>query len=190
MRSQNTAAARTEDTAGELLDSILDCVLPIVKRTICQVMVDGGLIIQNEKPLEALPKRDELLPIKVLTLQADQRDFVKLKTVRNIFELNEQLREHPEFDWKSDLRSLYDQKKLLVLDILDLKFRFEFQDGVELTFPLGDAWGIGKTAIEIGSDMNKGEKRDGEGKDKVAPASVPRKPRIVLHPALAATNPS
>ena len=81
----------------------------MVKRTICEDLVEKKSLISFEKPIETLPKRDDLLPIKVLTLQADQRDYVKLKTARSEAELDEMLATHPEFDWKDDMRGLFKQ---------------------------------------------------------------------------------
>ena len=122
---------RTEDTAADLFDSILEPVLALVKRKISQVLVEKGNLTKKEQPLTELSENDSDLPIKLLEL-----DFGAIRSFRSAKELHAEQRRHPNFEWPRRAAEQLERKELLILDLRGVKLRVEFADGVEFKLPI------------------------------------------------------
>ena len=142
---------RTEDTAADLFDSILVPVLNLVRRKICQALVEKGQLTMNEEVMESISDNDDELPMKLLKV-----DFGAIRTFRSAEELAVEQKKHPDFDWPRRAAQQIKRKELLILDLKRVNIRVEFADGVEFKIPIPGA--PVPLAIEVGSNLEEGEK--------------------------------
>ena len=159
MPSYNTNVASNNASTAALFRSIFSIARPILRKIISKTLIEDVGVLKDEVRVKAFEKNSEL-PILPLFADFENVEVVDAQSLEN------DMTNMPAFGWPlkdkaSELiRKLNDesfqkedQEGMLVMDVINFKFKLEFEQGYEIIFPVEGPLGV-KCQLEIGTSKD------------------------------------